>query len=98
MGNWGASLGKTSQKAPIQRKLMDKIACELTARGPCFWCGYNGPNFFQEKTHQKYCPWYGLGGQLEREKVLLRVILEYWQFNKRFKIPFHDVEEYYKDE
>ena len=25
---------------------------------PCIFCGYNGPNYYQPKTHDRNCPFY----------------------------------------
>lgn len=39
---------------------------------PCQYCGYNGEGYYQAKTHEPYCRWYTVGGQLERAKILMK--------------------------
>lgn len=34
--------------------------------GPCRWCGYNGPLYWQSGSHQAGCPWFAVGGAIER--------------------------------
>lgn len=38
---------------------------------PCLWCGYKGAGYWQTGTHDKGCPWYGIGGKAERETAFL---------------------------
>ena len=77
---------------------MMKLEDELSCKGPCFWCGYNGSNFYKTGTHEKYCPWYKIGGWEERQEKLLEVISEIWKFRKGFITPPHDVEKYYRED
>ena len=61
---------------------------------PCVFCGYNGPGYYQAKTHKKHCYWYHVGGREEREFAVVKAATE-----RRIRIlsHYHDVEEYYKD-
>lgn len=49
---------------------------------PCVFCGYNGANYWQVKTHGKLCPWYSMGGIAEREGMLRKVIANYRKLPK----------------
>ena len=42
-------------------------------RAPCVFCGYNGPNYYQEKSHHETCPFHNVGGVEERREVLLDI-------------------------
>lgn len=37
---------------------------------PCSYCGYNGPNYWQRRTHNPACRWYLVGGERERRAAL----------------------------
>ena len=39
---------------------------------PCKWCGYDGPGYWQQFTHRRDCPWYGLGGSSRRYDIVRR--------------------------
>jgi uncharacterized protein CbrC (UPF0167 family) len=41
---------------------------------PCVFCGYNGPGYWQEKTHKKECPWFYSDGAYSRKYLLRRVV------------------------
>ena len=43
---------------------------------PCKWCGYNGSEYWQTKTHSDECPWYGVGGKADRLHVLPEVLFK----------------------
>jgi len=69
----------------IQEALLD---------APCSFCNYNGPGYYQAKTHSKSCVWYHVGGHDERIKYFIKAI-------KRHRVQIYpepfDVEEYYMD-
>ena len=65
---------------------------ELTYRGPCFWCGYNGAGFYDVHTHEKYCPWYNVEGWEARQEKLLDIISGLWDLRKGFVTLPHDEE------
>lgn len=62
---------------------MDKEAILLSDDGetlldaPCVFCGYNSLSYWQAKTHSKLCPWYSVGGIVERKSMLRKVIDAY---------------------
>lgn len=37
---------------------------------PCKWCGYNGHNYWQKRSHEKNCPWREVEGFDERLMIL----------------------------
>jgi hypothetical protein len=39
---------------------------------PCWWCGYDGRNYWQAGTHASDCPWANVGGAVERAELLRR--------------------------
>ena len=41
----------------------------LTA--PCRWCGYNGPSYWAEQTHEATCRWRNIGGEANRLAALI---------------------------
>lgn len=43
----------------------------ILLESPCCFCGYNGPGYYQPKTHEIHCPWYFIGGLEERMKGLI---------------------------
>ena len=45
---------------------------------PCVFCGYNGPDYWQEKTHAENCPWHNVGGGQERRDLLPAVISDHF--------------------
>jgi len=38
---------------------------------PCVFCKYNGPGYYQPHTHKKWCPFYEIGGDRERENAIV---------------------------
>lgn len=41
---------------------------------PCAFCGYNGPRYWQTKSHDERCPWYNIPGDIGRQKRLRHAI------------------------
>jgi hypothetical protein len=41
---------------------------------PCVFCGYNGDWYWRTHTHEKSCPWYKIGGEVERKSQLRDII------------------------
>jgi len=68
---------------------------EWLLAAPCIFCGYNGPGYYQAKTHKKHCYWYYVGGLQEREFAFVKAAEE-----RRIHIfpKDHNIEEYYKGE
>ena len=57
---------------------------------PCAFCGYSGAGYWQSKTHKEYCPWYNIGGEVERFnqlKVVLGKFKEYLALLDEAKCP-----------
>jgi hypothetical protein len=43
---------------------------EAILDAPCKWCGYDGPDYWQENTHGHDCVWRSVGGLWDRERAL----------------------------
>ena len=43
---------------------------------PCLWCNYNGPGYLQTGTHEPWCPWHGIGGEIERKNAAKKFLLQ----------------------
>ena len=41
-------------------------------KAPCKVCGYNGKGYWQKGTHKKWCFFYNIGGDYEREQFVLK--------------------------
>lgn len=39
-------------------------------RPPCFYCEYDGDDYWERRSHDKDCPFSGLEGEAQRLKVL----------------------------
>lgn len=37
---------------------------------PCRICEYNGKNYWQAGSHEPWCPWYRVGGLMDRSKLI----------------------------
>lgn len=46
----------------------------LFTKAPCFFCRYNGPNFFQKGTHEEFCPWHHIGSLSDRLDALPKIL------------------------
>lgn len=53
---------------PQEARPQETIGSLLDA--PCRWCGYNGPGYWQAKTHVPTCPFYFLGDGQARLNLL----------------------------
>ncbi len=51
-------------------KTKQKVAQNMLT-APCRWCGYNGPDYWQKGTHATDCPWWRIGGEVDRERALV---------------------------
>lgn len=40
---------------------MHRLLAELL-EGPCIFCKYNGPRYYEAGSHQQSCPWYQVAG------------------------------------
>ena len=38
---------------------------------PCIFCNYNGQGYYQAHTHKVWCPFYEIGGDIERENAIV---------------------------
>ena len=67
---------------------------EKFSEAPCCFCRYNGPGFFQAKTHKMSCPFYHVGGKDERIEFVIKALNE-------FRVQVYpnqvDVDKYYRD-
>ena len=41
---------------------------------PCVFCNYDGPEYWQQHTHDRKCPWHRIGGLAERRDALPAVL------------------------
>jgi len=41
---------------------------------PCVFCGYNRENYWQTETHDRKCPWFHVGREESRQKLLRATI------------------------
>ena len=55
---------------------------------PCVFCGYNGREYWQPKTHDIGCPWRSIGSEVERSKRLRAVMRQHYTDS----LSLHDVE------
>jgi len=44
-------------------------------QAPCIFCGYDGPGFYQNDTHDKSCPYYS--NSIDREDFIEHYLLPY---------------------
>ena len=44
--------------------------------GPCKFCGYNGPGYFEAGTHYLQCVWYSVGGYSKRLSHFIKLVNE----------------------
>ena len=45
---------------------------------PCVFCGYNGSNYWSRFTHSEKCPFYNIGGMLERLQIVTDLTIKLW--------------------
>jgi len=55
--------------------------------GPCKFCGYNGPGYYQKYTHDRSCPWFRIGSYNDQEahltKILPTILKTYFEWRKQ---------------
>lgn len=63
---------KEERQALIAKILWRINEREQVVAAPCIFCGYDGGGYWQDHTHSKDCPFYEIGGVMERIKALKR--------------------------
>jgi hypothetical protein len=63
----------------------------------CVFCDYNGSNYWQKGTHNKYCPFFIVGGVQDREQELMPAIKTHWEYYRLMHSPGIDTSQYYKE-
>lgn len=43
---------------------------------PCPFCGYDGPEYWQKRSHASACPYYVVGGYDERVELLKTFLVD----------------------
>ena len=56
---------------------------EKLLNAPCICCGYNGRGYWQKETHDYYCPFYEVGGVLDRIEKVRKILTGF----RETKIP-----------
>lgn len=49
---------------------------DLLLKAPCVFCGYNGKEFYQERTHASACPYYSVGGLGQRKEMIVPFLID----------------------
>lgn len=50
--------------------LKERLIKYILYKGPCIFCGYFGPNYWQTGSHKDNCIFYNIGGGVDREAYL----------------------------
>lgn len=45
-----------------------RITPKTMLNAPCIFCDYDGPRYWNRKSHEKNCPWRSVSGKRNREK------------------------------
>jgi hypothetical protein len=71
----------TTEKIEIDQIKMGPLSVHIEAAtiddllsAPCGFCGYNGPGYWQPHTHAAACPFYEVGGKMEREEFFVELV------------------------
>jgi len=55
---------------------------DISLDSPCVFCDYNGRGYWQKETHNKYCPFYKVGGVEDRENKLRDIVKRHYEYYK----------------